>query len=125
MGEGGALRRPRGPLAAEERRELDDEVAERTRRERALVTLPARLPPRLGTPLRVALTGDLHVEGDLEDLGDDWLLVRRHGRARGARADSAAMVACAAGAAAEPGGVPALRPRLRPAGAVRDRATVV
>ena len=32
-----------GQLAAEQRRELDDEVAERTRRERALVTLAARL----------------------------------------------------------------------------------
>ena len=29
-----------GQLAAEERRERDDEVAERTRRERALVSLP-------------------------------------------------------------------------------------
>ncbi len=36
-----------GQLAAEQRRELDDEVAERTRRERALVTLHAGgSPPR-------------------------------------------------------------------------------
>ena len=68
-----------GQFAADLRRERDDEVAERTRRERALVTLPARLAAALGTPLRVALTGDLHVEGDLEDLGEDWLLLRASG----------------------------------------------
>ncbi|HYN65680.1 MAG TPA: hypothetical protein VES93_02250 [Ornithinibacter sp.] len=64
-----------GQLAADLRRERDDEVAERTRRERALVTLPARLAAALGTPLRVVLAGELHVEGDLEDLGQDWLLL--------------------------------------------------
>ena len=43
-----------GELAAEERRELDDEVAERTRRERALVELGAGLVAATGSPLRLA-----------------------------------------------------------------------
>jgi hypothetical protein len=65
-----------GQLAAEQRRELDDEVAERTRRERALVTLPARLAAAVGEPVRVALVGGRQVDGDLLDLGEDWVLVR-------------------------------------------------
>ena len=40
-----------GQLAAGERRELDDEVAERTRRERALVPLADRLARLLGAPV--------------------------------------------------------------------------
>jgi len=65
-----------GQLAAEQRRERDDEVAERTRRERALVTLPARLAAAVGGPLRIILVGGRQVDGDLEDLGEDWVLVR-------------------------------------------------
>ena len=65
-----------GQLAAEQRRELDDEVAERTRRERALVTLPARLAAAVGEPVRISLPGGLQVDGDLHDLGEDWVLVR-------------------------------------------------
>jgi hypothetical protein len=65
-----------GQLAAEQRRELDDEVAERTRRERALVTLPARLASAVGAPVRMVLVAGRQVEGDLLDLGDDWVLVR-------------------------------------------------
>ena len=65
-----------GQLAAEQRRERDDEVAERTRRERALVTLPARLAAAVGAPVRIGLVGGLQVDGDLEDLGEDWVLVR-------------------------------------------------
>jgi hypothetical protein len=65
-----------GRLAAEERRELDDEVAERTRRERALVTLADRLAASVGGPARLGLAGDAAVTGILLDLGSDWLLVR-------------------------------------------------
>ncbi len=65
-----------GQLAAEERRERDDEVAERTRRERALVTLPGRLSASVGAPVRLGLVGGRQVEGPLQDLGDDWLLTR-------------------------------------------------
>jgi hypothetical protein len=65
-----------GQLAAEQRRERDDEVAERTRRERALVTLPARLAAAVGAPVRISLSGGHQVDGDLQDLGEDWVLVR-------------------------------------------------
>jgi len=64
-----------GRLAAHERRELDDEVAERTRRERALVDLTSRLSAASGTTLRVALVGGPAVRGTLLDVGDDWLLL--------------------------------------------------
>lgn len=65
-----------GQLAAEHRRERDDEVAERTRRERALVTLGSRLAAGLGTRIDLGLVGGQRVEGVLGDLGEDWVLVR-------------------------------------------------
>jgi hypothetical protein len=64
-----------GQLAAEERRELDSEVAERTRRERALVDLTARLGGSLGRQVRVDLEGGRRVDGLLADHGDGWLLL--------------------------------------------------
>ena len=76
-----------GRLAAEERRELDDEVAERTRRERALVELDARLCAAAGPPVRIGLVGGSAVDGELLDVGDGWLLARAGtGAPRGARA---------------------------------------
>ena len=69
-----------GQLAAEERRELDSEVAERTRRERALVDLTARLAAAVGTRLSVVLEGGVTVEGELRDHGDGWLLLAASGR---------------------------------------------
>ncbi len=65
-----------GQLAAEQRRERDDEVAERTRRERALVTLGSRLAAGLGARVGIGLVGGHRVEGVLGDLGEDWVLVR-------------------------------------------------
>jgi len=65
-----------GQLAAEERRELDDEVAERTRRERALVTLEARLAAAAGSGIRLRLVDGTRVDGVLDDRGRDWVLVR-------------------------------------------------
>jgi len=65
-----------GQLAAEQRRELDDEVAERTRRERALVTLGSRLAAGIGARVGIGLVGGHRVEGVLGDLGQDWVLVR-------------------------------------------------
>ncbi|MBR7743889.1 hypothetical protein KC207_11365 [Phycicoccus sp. BSK3Z-2] len=64
-----------GQLVAEERRDLDSEVAERTRRERALVDLPARLAAGVGHRVAVVLDGGRLVEGELRDIGQDWLLV--------------------------------------------------
>lgn len=71
-----------GQLAAEERRELDDEVAERTRRERALVTLSDRLAGAAGSTVRLGLASGGPVHGRLADLGDDWVLVRADGSGR-------------------------------------------
>ncbi len=65
-----------GQLAAEQRRERDDEVAERTRRERALVTLGSRVAAALGARVGLGLVGGQRVEGVLGDLGEDWVLVR-------------------------------------------------
>lgn len=63
-------------LGAEERRERDSEVADRTRRERAGVELAARFAAAVGATLRVRLvTGD-QLLGELLDLGEDWLLLR-------------------------------------------------
>ena len=60
---------------AEARRELDGEVADRTRRERALVGLPERLSAALGE--RVTVT--VHVVGSLAgrvvDVGAGWVLL--------------------------------------------------
>ncbi len=64
-----------GQLAAEERRELDSEVAERTRRERALVDLGSRLAAAAGS-VTVSLDGGAIVAGAVEDLGADWVLMR-------------------------------------------------
>lgn len=65
----------KGQLAAEERRELDSEVAERTRRERALVDLTSRLAAAVGSRVGLVLAGGDAVEGGLRDHGDGWLLL--------------------------------------------------
>jgi hypothetical protein len=63
-------------LGAEERRERDSEVADRTRRERAGVELGARFAAAVGASLRLHVASGAHVTGELVDLGEDWLLVR-------------------------------------------------
>ena len=68
-----------GQLAAEERRDLDDEVAERTRRERALVTLESRLAAAAGSGIRLRLVDGTRVDGVLDERGRDWVLVRKDG----------------------------------------------
>ncbi len=65
-----------GQFAAEERRELDSEVAERTRRERALVDLGSRLAATSGSGVALSLDGGSRVEGTVQDLGADWVLLR-------------------------------------------------
>ncbi|MGL5864595.1 MAG: hypothetical protein ACRCYX_01815 [Dermatophilaceae bacterium] len=64
-----------GQFAAEERRELDGEVAERTRRERALVGLEARLASSVGTVVRLGLLGGARADGEVRDHGDGWVLL--------------------------------------------------
>lgn len=60
-------------FAAEERRQRDSEVADRTRRERASVTLASRLSGHRGHPLQARLLGGLRVEGRVIDVGADWV----------------------------------------------------
>ena len=62
-------------LGAEERRERDSEVADRTRRERATVALAARFAASVGSPVAIRLVSGAQVRGELLDLGDGWLLV--------------------------------------------------
>ena len=115
-----------GRLAAEERRELDDEVAERTRRERALVELAARLVAATGSPLRLTLVGGSPLHGELLDVGDGWVLVRAGDSAREVLVPLRAVAAVTAlGRESDPGRVArrfALGSALRVLS--RDRATV-
>ncbi|HSO64722.1 MAG TPA: hypothetical protein VLQ78_06440 [Ornithinibacter sp.] len=115
-----------GRLAAEERRELDDEVAERTRRERALVELGARLSAAVGAPLRLGLVGGLLLQGELIDVGDGWVLVRAGATAREVLVPTSAIATLTPlGRESEPGRVArrfALGSALRALS--RDRATV-
>lgn len=67
---------------AEERRERDAEVADRTRRERAAVTLVGRLGAHRERRVRVRVSTGAVVDGEVADLGGDWLLVRRPEAAR-------------------------------------------
>ncbi|MGV1007427.1 MAG: hypothetical protein ACOYBY_02315 [Dermatophilaceae bacterium] len=65
-------------LAAEAARELDSEVADRTRRERALLGLHERLaaqPPDVAVTVRVAGVGQ--VQALVSDVGADWVLLAR------------------------------------------------
>ena len=65
-----------GQWAAEERRDRDAEVADRTRAERARVALVERCAASRGAALGLwTVTGDV-IEGTLVDLGADWLLLR-------------------------------------------------
>jgi hypothetical protein len=62
--------------AAQERRELDAEVADRTRAERASAGLAARLaatPP--DEPLELVLGVQVRLRGTVAEVGRDWLLV--------------------------------------------------
>jgi hypothetical protein len=60
---------------AEVRRELDAEVADRTRRERALVGLYERLAAGGDAELTVSLRSGHRVSGRVTDVGDGWLLL--------------------------------------------------
>jgi hypothetical protein len=62
-------------LRAEEQRELSAEVADRTRRERALIGMSERLLAHLGSVLTVRSEGGLVLSGALLDVGAGWLLL--------------------------------------------------
>jgi hypothetical protein len=60
---------------AEQRRDLDAEVADRTRRERASVGLYERLAAGVGQEVRAALRGGPVVVGEVVDVGSGWVLL--------------------------------------------------
>ena len=59
--------------------ELAGEVAERTRRESALLRLVDRLRAAQGAPVTLTLPGAAVLRGRLVDAGSDWLLVEEGG----------------------------------------------
>lgn len=63
-------------LEALERAELEAEIAEHTRAERGAVSLLDRLAADGDRPLRLDLTGAGTVEGELAELGLDWVVLR-------------------------------------------------
>jgi hypothetical protein len=62
-------------LAAAEGAELAAEVADRTRRETAQLTLLDRLAPAAGHDVRLHVIGVGQVSGRLDSVGAEWLLV--------------------------------------------------
>lgn len=65
-----------GQLAAEEARELTAEVADRTRRERALLGLHERLAAAVeGAPIDLRVAGVGTVAGVVTGVGPDWVLL--------------------------------------------------
>ena len=66
-------------LAAADAAELGAEVADRTRRETALLRLVDRLRPAEGHAVAVALGAVGSVRGRLLDSGPDWLLLEEQG----------------------------------------------
>ena len=78
---------------AEGRRELDAEVADRTRRERAGIGLLDRLAAAGASQLTVSLVDRTHLRGRVVDVGAGWLLLGRAGtEAAGAGAPGAGPV---------------------------------
>lgn len=65
------------------RRERAAEIAEHTRAERGGVTLAHRMAADLGRPLRLRISGAGWLEGELRDVGQDWLLIQPAARAGG------------------------------------------
>lgn len=60
---------------AEERRELDAEVADRTRRERAAIGLYERLAAAGDAPVGLTLATGTRLTGRVVDVGDGWVLL--------------------------------------------------
>ncbi len=66
-------------LEAAEAAELSAEVADRSRREAALLTLVGRLRPAVGQPLVVHVPGGAVLRGTLRECGVDWALLEEQG----------------------------------------------
>jgi len=62
-------------LRAQERAELEVEIAERTRAEHGETALGDRLAADLGRPLRVQVRGSGILDGELTELGLDWMVL--------------------------------------------------
>jgi hypothetical protein len=60
---------------AEVRRELDEEVSDRTRRERATVGMYERLAANAGGRVGLQVISGESVEGSITDVGRDWVLL--------------------------------------------------
>ena len=67
-----------GQLDAEAAAELRGEVADRTRREQAAMTVLDRLAAYRGHPIQLGVAGVGRVEGRLVDVAAEWLLVEEH-----------------------------------------------
>ena len=65
-------------MDADGQRELDLEVSDRTRRERAQVGLHERFIAHRGLSVELRLTAGVLVSGRVADAGSDWLLVHDH-----------------------------------------------
>ena len=65
-----------GQWAAEERRDRDAEVADRTRAERARIALLERVAAGRGAALLLGTVTGETLQGQVVDLGADWLLLR-------------------------------------------------
>lgn len=72
-----------GEFVAQQRRELWDEVADRTRGERTELSLAARLHACVGCAIRLVLPNTEQLAGRLTDVGAGWIAVttRETGRA--------------------------------------------
>lgn len=62
--------------AAEERRERDVEIADRTRAERARIALAERYAATKGGRISMSMVTGTTLEGRVVDLGADWVLLR-------------------------------------------------
>ncbi|WP_062291562.1 hypothetical protein [Demequina phytophila] len=62
-------------LEVAERVDLDVEIEERTRDERAAVTLAGRLAAHRGGPVRLVLRGGSEVRGAVADVAGSWVLL--------------------------------------------------
>lgn len=115
-----------GQWLAEQRRERDAEVADRTRAERARVLLVERLAASRGHSLSLTLAGGETVAGELTDLGADWLLLIDRAGHEVLLATAAVVAIAGLGRASEPA-VTARRFTMGYAlrALARDRATVV
>lgn len=115
-------------IDADGQRELDLEVSDRTRRERAQVGLHERFIAHRGLGVELRLAAGVLVSGTIADAGLDWLLVHGSGD-RGSLVPLGAIVAInglGARAAVGPGAVTAKRFGLGYAlrGLSRDRAVL-